>query len=218
MGVALIRNYTLSDTPYALWVRGELADELHLPNDGTRVEVVGGEICVSPSPTLDHNYILDDIHDALHDARTTDPDFRWTAARTSDLNLVPSKEGCIPDLNILDREVRLDTRRRKAKRLLPEEVEAVVEVTSPRNADNDRPPRLLHGARTKWSGYASSGVPFYLLIDRDPRMPGVTLYGEPDIGTGRYQVLQTWKFGDVVRLPEPLAFEIDTELWEPWDD
>lgn len=218
MGVAAVAHYTLSDTPYALWARGELAGEINLPNDGSRVEVVGGEIVVSPSPTLDHNYILDDIHDALRDARTADPDFPWAAARTSDMNLAPSKEGCVPDLNILDRETRLETRKRKAKRLHPEEVEAVVEVTSSSNADNDRPPRLLHGARTKWSGYARSGIPFYLLIDRDPRMPGVTLYGEPDVETGTYQVLVTWKFGDVVRLPEPLGFEIDTELWEPWDD
>ncbi|GAA1856602.1 Uma2 family endonuclease [Actinomadura bangladeshensis] len=218
MAVAAVAHYTLSDTPYALWVRGELADELHLPDDGTRVEVIGGEIVVSPSPTLDHNYILDDIHDALHDARTTDPSFRWTAARTSDLNLIPAEQGCVPDLNILDRETRLDTRRRKAKRLLPDEVEAVIEVTSPSNAKDDRPPKLLHDATTKWSGYARSGIPFYLLVDRDPRMPGVTLYGEPDVRAGTYEVLQTWKFGDVVRLPEPLGFEITTELWEPWDE
>ncbi|MGI8328766.1 Uma2 family endonuclease [Actinomadura scrupuli] len=41
----------MPDTPYAMWVRGELAEYLHLPKDGTRVEVVGAEIVVSPGPS-----------------------------------------------------------------------------------------------------------------------------------------------------------------------
>jgi len=32
-----------------MWMRDELAGYLHLPKDGTRVEVIGGEIVV-PSP------------------------------------------------------------------------------------------------------------------------------------------------------------------------
>ncbi|NDU72585.1 hypothetical protein GWI34_08085 [Actinomadura sp. DSM 109109] len=40
----------LPDTPYNLWLRDELADVLDLPRDGTRVEIVGGEIIVSPGP------------------------------------------------------------------------------------------------------------------------------------------------------------------------
>jgi hypothetical protein len=48
---AVVRYYTLPDTPYNLWLRDELAEQLHLPGDGTRVEVVGGEMMVWPAPT-----------------------------------------------------------------------------------------------------------------------------------------------------------------------
>jgi hypothetical protein len=50
MGVAAVAHFMLPDSPYAMWVRDELAGYLHLPKDGTRVEVIGGEIVVSPAP------------------------------------------------------------------------------------------------------------------------------------------------------------------------
>jgi hypothetical protein len=30
--------------------------------------------------------------------------------------------------------------------------------------------------------------------------------------------LQTWGFGETVRLPHPFGFEISTEHWDHWDD
>ena len=218
MGVAVAKYHTLSDTPYALWVRGELADELHLPDDGTRVEVIGGEIVVSPAPVFRHNLIAKAIDRAMYAAETADPGFRWESVQASELNLVPVKDGCIPDLIIMDKRAveKIDDEDRR--HALPHEVEAVVEITSPSNAGNDRPPRLVQAPGTKWSAYAKSGIPFYLLIDRDPRMPGVTLYGEPDVRAGTYEPLRTWKFGEVAELPEPLGFEIDTERWKPWTE
>ncbi|MFD0685272.1 Uma2 family endonuclease [Actinomadura fibrosa] len=217
--VAVAHHYhLLPDTPYALWVRGELAEQLDLPNDGTRVEVVGGEIAVSPGPSLDHNFIVKAIDRAMYKAETVDPNFRWESVHTSDLNLVAVQDGYIPGLNILEKQTALDLWERKAKHLLPHEVEAVVEVTSRGNAANDRPPRIVRPVASKWSGYARAGIPFYLLVDRDPRTPGVTLYGEPDVHSGVYQPLHNWKFGDTIQLPEPLSFEIPTERWTPWDE
>jgi hypothetical protein len=84
---AVAHYYTLPDTPYRLWVRGELADFLHLPDDGTRVEVIGGEIVVSPCPTVGHNGIVQDIADSMVEARITDPTFRWRCVQVTDLNL-----------------------------------------------------------------------------------------------------------------------------------
>lgn len=55
-------------------------------------------------------------------------------------------------------------------------------------------------------------------MDRDPRRAGVTLYGNPDRVTGRYETLSSWKFGEAVALPEPFGFEIPTDLWQPWSD
>ncbi|MFG2085794.1 Uma2 family endonuclease [Spirillospora sp. NPDC048824] len=216
MGVAVAKYYTLSDTPYALWVRGELADELHLPNDGSRVEVIGGEIVVSPAPAFRHNRVVQAIDRAMYAAETADPEFRWDSVQTNELNLVPVKDGYVPDLIIMDKQFAQKVDDEDRRHVLPHEVEAVVEITSLSNAGYDRPPRLVQAPGTKWSAYARSGIAFYLLVDRDPRMPAITLYGEPDIQAGTYEPLHTWKFGEVIKLPDPLGFEIDTERWKPW--
>ncbi|MCP2340085.1 hypothetical protein [Actinomadura rupiterrae] len=42
----------LPDTPANMWARGELHDFLRLPHDGTRVEIIGGEIVVSPPASV----------------------------------------------------------------------------------------------------------------------------------------------------------------------
>lgn len=216
MGVAVVKYYTLSDTPYALWVRGELADELHLPNDGSRVEVIGGEIVVSPSPGSVHGLMVKAIDNALHEARLNDPGFRWDTMHTCDLNLEPVRDGSVPDLIVLDKNTVQEFWEDDRKLILPHQVEAVVEVTSPSNASNDRPPRPLQTIGTKWSDYAHTGIPYYLLVERDPRMPGITLYGEPDMEAGTYQTLHIWQFGEAVKLPEPFGVEIDTGRWTPW--
>lgn len=216
MGVAVVKYHTLSDTPYALWIRGELADELHLPKDGSRVEVVGGEIVVSPSPSIPHNLVAKALDNTIYQAGRDDPEFRWSSVQTTELDLVPVKGGCVPDLIIMDKQTAAGLWNDDRRQLLPHEIEVVVEITSPSNALCDRPPRLVRATDTKWSDYARCGIPFYLLVDRDPRMPGITLYGEPDIGAGTYKALHTWKFGERVKPPEPLGFEIDTEQWKPW--
>jgi hypothetical protein len=99
---AVAHYYTLPDTPYNLWLRDKLAEQLHLPNDGTRVEVVGGEMVVSPGPTYDHNLIVQDVQEALVVAKRTDPGFRWRCVHTMDLNLSEIRDGYIPDLIVLD--------------------------------------------------------------------------------------------------------------------
>jgi hypothetical protein len=95
----------------------------------------------------------------------------------------------------------------------------VVEVTSVSTAVNDREPKLHRRlAGTKWSGYAHAGIPFYLLIDRDPRTAKTTLFGSPDRRSGDYKELQSWNFGETIRLATPFGFEISTEQWTSWED
>jgi hypothetical protein len=94
----------------------------------------------------------------------------------------------------------------------------VVEVTSRTNAAYDRPPRPLKAVETKWSRYAYGGIPNYLLIDRDPRSPGITLSGKPNVRAGTYEPLRSWTFGQTIQLPDPLAFEFSTTEWELWDE
>ncbi|MCO5993072.1 Uma2 family endonuclease [Actinoallomurus rhizosphaericola] len=207
----------MDDTSYDLWVRGELAGFLHLPDDGTRVEVIGGEIVVSPGPTLAHDLIVSDISDRFAEMRATRGGFTWRCVQTTDLNLVRLGDGYVPDLLVIDAAVAREARQTGARYLLPPQVDLAVEVTSPSNAAHDREPGRLGRKTTKWGGYASTGIPYYLLIDRNPRMPRTTLYARPDVHAGTYEALTTWKFGETIRLPEPFGLDVPTDEWEPWD-
>jgi hypothetical protein len=95
----------------------------------------------------------------------------------------------------------------------------VVEVTSVSTAVNDRAPKARRrSVGTKWSGYAHAGIPFYLLIDRDPRAAKVALYAMPDRRSGVYREIQSWHFGEIVQIGAPFGFDISTDQWMPWED
>jgi Uma2 family endonuclease len=75
----------------------------------------------------------------------------------------------------------------------------VVEVTSSRPG-NDR--------HAKPGGYASAGIPVYLLIDRE--RGEVVLYSQPQ--GGRYRDVHTTDgLGEQLRLPDPVTVLLDTE-------
>ncbi|MGW2376147.1 Uma2 family endonuclease [Kitasatospora sp. NPDC001683] len=217
MSVIAFAQLLLPDSPYAMWVRGELEEYLRLPDDGTRVEVIGGEIVVSPSPVYLHEGILVDIQDSVAVARAADPAFPWRAIRTINLDLIEIGEGYIPDMAIVHRDVDAENRAKDVLYVHPGDLELVVEVTSTSNARHDRRPMFGRQVKsTKWNGYARTGIPYYLLVDRDPRQPGTTLFGKPNKAEGTYEVLEEWKLGETVRLPEPFDFEISPNAWEPW--
>jgi Uma2 family endonuclease len=209
-------HYKLPDTPYNLWVRDELADHLHLPADGARVEVIGGEIVVSPMPSIGHNGIVRAISDKLVEARLADPAFQWNYAHSTDLNLADIRDGYVPDLMVMNAKVLAEAVEADAPHLFPSQVELVVEVTSPSNAANDRQPTFRRSSITKWNGYAEVGVPYYLLVDRAPRTAQIKLYVDPDRKSGAYKHAVTWEFGQVIKLPEPIGIEIPTADWKPW--
>ena len=79
-----------------------------------------------------------------------------------------------------------------------------------------RRPRAKLSIGTKWNGYARVGIPYYLLVDQDPRAAQSTLFSNPDRSSGEYKHQMSWKFGQTIRLPHPLDFEIPTTDWEPW--
>lgn len=54
--------------------------------------------------------------------------------------------------------------------------------------------------------YAESGIPVFLLIDRDSRE--VAVYRKPD--GGKYRDLHTVAFGETVELPAPVGLTLDT--------
>jgi hypothetical protein len=96
------------------------------------------------------------------------------------------------------------------------EVALVVEITSPSNAVHDRRPQRERAAAAKGSGYAKAGIPHCLLIDRAPNVEVSTLFTDPDRQAGVFGAAATWKFGESIRLPEPLGLEIATDGWAPW--
>ncbi|MFF2077598.1 Uma2 family endonuclease [Kitasatospora sp. NPDC058162] len=217
MSVIAFAQLLLPDSPYAMWVRGELEEYLRLPDDGTRVEVVGGEIIVSPAPVYAHGGILSDIHRGFERAWFTDDDFQWRVVQAINLDLIEIGDGYVPDMVVVQKDIDAEKRAEDVLHLHPHDLALVVEVTSSSNARHDRRPMFGRQVKpTKWSGYARTGVPYYLLVDRDPRQPGVTLFGEPNKAEGTYESLGEWKFGESVRLPEPFDVEIVTDAWKPW--
>jgi Putative restriction endonuclease len=125
------------------------------------------------------------------------------------------RDGYIPDLIVLDLETSDQARDTHARHLLSEQVGMVVEVTSESNAADDRQPSLRRSTGTKWNGYAQVKVPYYLLVDRAPRTAQTVLYSDPDPASGAYLHFESWKFGETIRLPAPLGFEITTDDWRP---
>ncbi|MBQ1098565.1 Uma2 family endonuclease [Streptomyces sp. b94] len=86
----------------------------------------------------------------------------------------------------------------------PDGVLMVVEVTS-YDADTDRRLRL-----EKPAAYGESGIPLYLLIDRDSRT--VTVRSSPDRQVGGYRDARVTKFGETLVLPDPVGIQLDTEI------
>lgn len=208
----------LPDTPYRMWVRQELDDYLHLPDDGSRVEIINGEIVVSPAPEYAHNAEISDVSDAFAVARYRDPAFGWRAVQTTGLDLIEIMDGYIPDLLIISTEVHAEALRTRTRYLVPGQVDLAVEATSKSNAASDREPAPTSSRRTKWNGYAATGIPYYLLIDRDPKVARAILHSSPDRSTGRYEDQQAWSFGDTIHLPAPFDVDIVTSDWQPWTD
>lgn len=83
----------------------------------------------------------------------------------------------------------------------PDGVLMVVEVTS-HDSDTERRDRVEECA-----AYAATGIPVYLLIDRDT--DSLTVFSEPENGT--YQQHPTYKYGDAVPLPAPVDITLATE-------
>lgn len=88
----------------------------------------------------------------------------------------------------------------------PAPVLMVVEVTS-YDTDTDRRDRV-----EKPLAYAQTGIPVYLLIDREAC--DVTVFSEPD--GRRYANTRTVEFGNDVELPDPVNVTLRTEVLKDW--
>ncbi|PBC78134.1 Uma2 family endonuclease [Streptomyces sp. TLI_235] len=82
----------------------------------------------------------------------------------------------------------------------------VVEVTS-YDTDTDRRDR-----DEKPRAYAETGIPVYLLVDRDSCE--VLVFSEPE--DGQYVSLVRRPFGKTVVLPDPVGISLETEPFKAW--
>ncbi|GAA3240025.1 hypothetical protein GCM10010468_76480 [Actinocorallia longicatena] len=204
-------QFELPDSALALWERGELHDLLNLPHDGTRVEIIDGKIVVTTAPEFGHNFIALELTKCL--ARTA-AESTWEAVGTSGIVFPDALAGYIPDLVVVESSIYYAAAEAQVRRLTSDEIEMVVEVTSGGSAQNDRPRPKSGGG--KWEGYVSMEIPYYLLIDRDPKVRRTTLYSVPDPARQIYALNESWAFGETISLPEPFNLEIPTSKWYDW--
>ncbi|WP_369170788.1 Uma2 family endonuclease [Streptomyces sp. R28] len=160
---------------------------------GWRVELIEGEICVTPPANGEHEEILAEVNHQVG-RKASDDSLRnyggigLSLPGSSDTGRVEPDLVIAPRGTFDDQEVWHD----------PTGVLLVAEVTSKSTADRDR--------NKKIRGYARAGIPVYLLIDREEAQ--VIVYSEPS--GDEYTQNPKYKLGLAVPLPEPLGFELDT--------
>jgi Uma2 family endonuclease len=138
-----------------------------------RLELIEGEIIVTPSPSLMHQIVVHWL-DVLLDRAIVESGLGLVIGAPFDVYLdeqnVPQ-----PDLMVVlwDRERVLGSARLESAPSL------AIEIISPSSATKDRV--------TKRSLYARHGVPEYWLVDPDAKI--VTVFSDPQ--NGRYQAEQT---------------------------
>jgi len=161
--------------------------------EGWRVELVEGEICVSPPNDGEHAEIVSELSGLVIDRRD-DPTLR---TYTGIGLMIPGVSGTgrvLPDLTVAPKN-SFDN---EDVWQHPSAVLLVAEVTSTSTAARDRDKKIL--------GYARAGIPLYLLIDREEGE--VLVCSEPS--GGDYAKSLKHKLGLPVPLPAPLGFELDT--------
>jgi Uma2 family endonuclease len=162
--------------------------------EGTRAEIVDGEIIVSPFPNNPHQRVVRYLNRLF---AATIPN-EWDIETSGGLVLEPDAQEYQPDLYIAPASAWTDDR----PGANPDEVELVVEVVSIGMRDKER------DRVSKYGAYARAGIPFYLLVDRYKGAGYVTLFSNP--GAGQYLDAHGVPFGEKLRLPAPFDVEVDT--------
>ncbi|MFF4505470.1 Uma2 family endonuclease [Streptomyces sp. NPDC001401] len=160
---------------------------------GWRVELIEGEICVTPPANGEHEEILAKVNRQVIRQVPDDSLLNYfgiglNVPGSSDTGHVEPDLVIAPNGTFDDQEQWHD----------PTGVLLVAEVTSKSTADRDRDKKI--------HGYARAGIPVYLLIDREEAE--ITVYSEPS--GDDYTQNPKYKLGLAVPLPAPLGFELDT--------
>ncbi|BBA98227.1 hypothetical protein RVR_4339 [Actinacidiphila reveromycinica] len=195
----------VDDRPQA-WVRGELrpeefeilAADAARDVEGLRLEFIGGRLGGKTVPDGLHGEIMLWLQQRCmqHHPRTGLYVDRGLAVETC------RKGRAIPDGTLAPIGHFLTA----GEWADPDGVLMTVEVTS-HNRDTNQRDRV-----DKPRAYAESGIPVYLLIDRDAR--AMKVHSEP--AAGEYHEQHLVPFGKVVVLPEPVGIDLDTRQLLEW--
>ncbi|WP_226967324.1 Uma2 family endonuclease [Streptomyces phaeolivaceus] len=161
--------------------------------EGWRVELIEGEICVTPPANGEHEEIVSEVNHQVG-RKAGDASLRNYTGIGLDVPGASETGHVIPDLVIAPKGSFGD----QGEWHDPSAALLVAEVTSDSTAVKDRD-RKIHG-------YARANIPVYLLIDREEGQ--VIVYSEPS--GDEYTKGAQHKMGLVVPLPAPLGFELDT--------
>lgn len=176
----------------------ELADSIDLP-PGYRAEIINGSIVVSPTPTYRHARIVNIVDKAL----ALEIGNGLEAVQVVTVELAATEERYVPDLVVLPSELVDGVGWDGPDWLRPAEAaEFVLEVVSRSSANPDW--------NDKVKGYASVGVPLYLVVD--PIRQQSVLFSSPK-GDG-YAEQHRVSFGQSLHIPEPFDVDIDTALFQ----
>jgi Uma2 family endonuclease len=166
--------------------------ELEVP-PGTRVELIDGELVVSPTGSVWHSEAVYSLTVSL--VRVAER-HKWVIHTNLTAHVSPTRERLIPDLMVAPK----DAPPFGECELLASGALLVAEVVSPWSQRRDR--------EVKPRAYARGGVPLYLLIDRFADPSAVTLFSEP--GEEGYGNRRTAAAGKPLRLPKPFDIALDT--------
>ncbi|HBF80258.1 MAG TPA: Uma2 family endonuclease [Streptomyces sp.] len=166
-----------------------LTDVLALPEDpAQRVELVGGQLMMSPAPGLPHQRASHRLHNLLEQAAATAAaDVEVFEA----INIVVPDGLLIPDLVVIDAMASAEVTAVPAHDVL-----LVLEIASPSTRVTDR--------KLKPSLYAAAGIRHYWRIELDPA-PRL-LAG--DLAAGAYTETE-YLAGAVARIEDPFPIAFD---------
>jgi Uma2 family endonuclease len=184
-------------TSWAAVAEAELNDlervwrDLNLP--GHRVELIDGQIVVSPSASWSHSTVVDGLMEQLFDVKRLRS---WHFHVHLTVHIPATRERLIPDLMIAPK----DAPRFDDNELLASGVLLVAEVVSPSTRRRDRV--------AKPRAYAQGGVPLYLVVDQLADPSAVILFSAP--AERGYARTETAEAGQPLKLPEPFGLSLDT--------
>jgi Uma2 family endonuclease len=160
---------------------------------GHRVELICGQIVVSPTAGRRHSNAVDELMSQLFLVKRRRG---WRFHPNLTVHIPATSERLIPDLMVApDHAAGFGD-----DELLAPGVLLVAEVVSPSSRRPDRD--------TKNRAYAQGGIPLYLLIDGFSEPPAVTLFSDP--GDAGYRHSQLATAGERLRLSDPFGVKLDT--------